>query len=78
MREVAIRRGISFDEILAEAKCKIPLGEFAVPEDVAAAVAFLASDESRHITGAQLVVDGGVVDCDTYRPRQGSVSATTR
>jgi NAD(P)-dependent dehydrogenase (short-subunit alcohol dehydrogenase family) len=31
----------------------------AEPEDVAAAVAFLASDEARHINGHVLVVDGG-------------------
>ena len=32
---------------------------FGTPEDVAAAVAFLCSDESRYINGAVLHVDGG-------------------
>ena len=36
-----------------------PLGRFGQPEDVAAAVAFLASPAARHITGAVLNVDGG-------------------
>ena len=36
-----------------------PLGTFAEPKDVAFAVLFLASDESRFVTGSELVIDGG-------------------
>jgi NAD(P)-dependent dehydrogenase (short-subunit alcohol dehydrogenase family) len=36
-----------------------PLGRYGEPEDVAAAVAFLASPSARHITGTILTVDGG-------------------
>lgn len=36
-----------------------PSGEIVRPQDVAAAVAFLASDDARMITGADLVIDGG-------------------
>ena len=39
----------------------IPLREFGHPEDVAAAVCFLASDAARYITGQVLQVDGGMV-----------------
>ena len=39
---------------------RIPLGSLGAPEDVAAAVAFLVSDEARYITGQTLTVDGGM------------------
>jgi 3-oxoacyl-[acyl-carrier protein] reductase len=39
---------------------QIPLGVFGKPEDVAAAVAFLASEEAGYITGHELSVNGGM------------------
>ncbi|MDP6709596.1 MAG: glucose 1-dehydrogenase [Alphaproteobacteria bacterium] len=38
----------------------IPIGEPGQPADIANAILFLASDEARHVTGAELVVDGGM------------------
>ncbi len=38
---------------------RIPLRRVGQPEDVAAAVAFLASDDARHLTGSMLLIDGG-------------------
>ncbi|MGI2336573.1 MAG: 3-oxoacyl-[acyl-carrier-protein] reductase [Dehalogenimonas sp.] len=39
---------------------RIPLGSLGTPEDVAATVVFLASEEARYITGQTLTVDGGM------------------
>lgn len=39
---------------------RIALGHFGSPDDIAATVAFLASTDGRHITGAELAVDGGI------------------
>jgi 3-oxoacyl-[acyl-carrier protein] reductase len=39
---------------------QIPLGYFGTPQDVAEAVAFLASEEARYITGQVISVDGGM------------------
>jgi NAD(P)-dependent dehydrogenase (short-subunit alcohol dehydrogenase family) len=44
----------------AEYLKRIPLGRYAEPADIAAAVAFLASSDADYITGEELVVDGGV------------------
>ncbi|WP_326798145.1 SDR family oxidoreductase [Streptomyces sp. NBC_01808] len=40
---------------------RIPLGRLGTPEDVADVALFLASDQSRFVTGAELFVDGGTV-----------------
>lgn len=48
------------DERRAAYLAAIPAGRFASPQEVAAAVRFLASDEAGYVTGAVLPVDGGL------------------
>ena len=49
----------AWEEFFARFAQRIPLRRVGQPEDVAASVAFLASDDARHITGASLLIDGG-------------------
>lgn len=65
--EVARQRGVPLETVVKEGEAAIPMGEFTEPRDIASAVAFLASDDARHVTGGKLVVDGGIIHCDTYR-----------
>lgn len=48
------------EEGLAKLARQVPLGRVGEPEDIAYAVLYLASDESKFVTGAELKVDGGI------------------
>ena len=50
------------DDTLRDLAEQTPLGRLGTPEDVAAAVAFLASDEAGFITGQVLTADGGFIN----------------
>ncbi|HEX7885758.1 MAG TPA: glucose 1-dehydrogenase [Phenylobacterium sp.] len=45
----------------AMSELAVPLGVKGVPEDIANGVLWLASDESRYVTGTELVIDGGFI-----------------
>src|SRR5215469_716972 len=49
------------DEVKDTIHAKIPLGRTGTPDDIASAVAYLASSEAGYITGQVLCVDGGIV-----------------
>lgn len=49
------------DDMQKQLIAQIPLGKLGSSEDIAAAVAFLASDDAAYITGQVIVVDGGMV-----------------
>ena len=59
------RAGGDVDALLAQRLKRIPVGFMGDGRDTAAAVAYLASDEARFVTGTEIVVDGGMtVRCD--------------
>ena len=48
------------DRVRQKLSRQVPLGHIGEPNDIAWAIVYLASDESKFMTGAELVVDGGI------------------
>lgn len=55
-----MKGAMTIDELKAKLARQVPLGRVGEPDDVAYAVLFLASDESKFITGSEIKVDGGI------------------
>lgn len=56
-------------ELLNKFYDRIPLRRAGEPEDIASAIAFIASDDARYITGVNLPVDGGIT-ASNGQPKQ--------
>ncbi len=58
-RVKAEKRGWTYEQVYQEYLDEMPLGRVTFPEDIANAVIFLSSDDSKNMTGQELVIDGG-------------------
>jgi len=63
IRNKALKAGTTEDEAAHEMMTEVPLRRFAKPEEIAAAVAFLAGPSGAYINGINLPVDGGRTAC---------------
>ena len=61
LTDTAQPRGELSDEQLYELGSRTPLGRIGQPEDIAAAVSFLLSDDSAYMTGQSIAVNGGAI-----------------
>jgi gluconate 5-dehydrogenase len=59
MTEPNMRWAQESPDVMATFKAQIPMGDFGRPEDLGPLAIYLASDASRYMTGAGLVIDGG-------------------
>ncbi|GAK45487.1 short-chain dehydrogenase/reductase SDR [Tepidicaulis marinus] len=57
---MAMQEGANTIDAEALGQLAAPVGYAGVPADIAAGIVFLASDESRYVTGTELVIDGGM------------------
>ena len=60
LQNMAARSGGDQDRLFQKLARQVPLGRIGEPDDIAYAVLYLASDESKFVTGAELKVDGGI------------------
>jgi len=70
MWETMLGKGEQRRKIIKDIEAGIPLGHFGDAEDVAYGVLYLASDESKYVTGAELTIDGGILAGSEARPGQ--------
>ena len=55
------RNSDAMEEVRAAGAAATPIGHAGIPADIAAGVVYLASDDSRFVTGSELIIDGGVM-----------------
>lgn len=66
--EPMLGKGPEREEKIKEIVKDIPMKKMGMPEDVAKAVLFLASEDSKYITGIEIVIDGGILAGSSASP----------
>lgn len=69
MWDAMLGEGEQRERIIREVEAGIPLGHFGEPSDVAYGILYLASDESKYVTGTELTIDGGILAGSEGKPR---------
>lgn len=70
MWDAMLGEGEQRQKIIEDIESGIPLGHFGEPLDVAYGVLYLASDESKYVTGIELTIDGGILAGSEGKPRK--------
>jgi NAD(P)-dependent dehydrogenase (short-subunit alcohol dehydrogenase family) len=73
--ELESQLGDQADDALLALRTAIPLGRFGTPEEAAALVAFLLSEESAYITGTVIPIDGGVLAANPMAAKRSDPDA---
>ncbi|TXB60564.1 glucose 1-dehydrogenase [Phaeodactylibacter luteus] len=68
MWDAMLGQGEQRASIVRQVEAGIPLGRFGQPEEVAYGALYLASDESKYVTGIELHIDGGILAGSEARP----------
>ncbi|PIE00653.1 MAG: short-chain dehydrogenase [Thiothrix nivea] len=66
--DVMLGEGVQREDAVKAISSEIPLGVMGTPEDVAYAALYLASEESKYVTGIELNIDGGILAGSTAAP----------
>lgn len=70
MWDAMLGEGEERQRIIEDVESGIPLGHFGEPMDVAYAILYLASDESKYVTGIELTIDGGILAGSEAKPKK--------
>lgn len=70
MWDEMLGEGEQRNQIIEEIESGIPMGHFGEPLDVAYGILYLASDESKYVTGIELTIDGGILAGSEAKPKK--------